>query len=96
MHSHNSDTIPQNVEILALQALAYLARNEKYLSRFLSLTGTDLGTLQAIAQDRETLANVLDFMLSDERLLLEWCEADQLDPQAIGPARRQLPGFVAY
>ena len=96
MHSHNSDTIPQNVEILALQALAYLARNEKYLSRFLSLTGTDLGTLQAIAQDRETLANVLDFMLSDERLLLEWCEADQLHPHAVATARRQLPGFDAY
>jgi hypothetical protein len=96
MQSHNSDTISQTGEIFALQALAFLVQHEKHLSRFLMLTGTDLGTLRTNAQDQQTLANVLDFMLSDERLLLEWCEADQLHPHAVATARRQLPGFDAY
>jgi hypothetical protein len=38
------------------------------------------------------LAGILDFMLSDEPLLLSFCEEQNIAPTLIVQARRALPG----
>jgi hypothetical protein len=80
----------EGAEILALQALGWLAGQEERMSRFLALSGLDLGTLRAEADSRDTQRAVLDFILSDEELLLDFCEMAQIAPKALPAYRHRL------
>ena len=79
-------------QVLALQALAFLASDDDRLERFLSLTGIEPGSLRGLAQDPAGLGAVLDYLLGWEPLLLEFAEAYELKPESIAVARRKLPG----
>jgi len=80
----------EGAEILALQALGWLAGEEDRLARFLGLSGLDLGTLRDVAGNRETQRAVLDFLLSDEDLLLDFCEMAQISPKSFPLYRHRL------
>jgi hypothetical protein len=80
----------EGAEILALQALGWLAGDQDRLSRFLALTGLDPATLRALADSRDTARAVMDFLLSDEELLLDFCEIAQIRPQDFPVYRRRL------
>ena len=80
----------EGAEILALQALGWLAGDEDRLSRFLALSGLDGATLREMAGSREAARAVLDFLLSDEALLLDFCEIAQIPPAAFPAYRRRL------
>ena len=79
-------------EVIALQALGFLARDPVRLERFLTLTGIDVETLKRHAGEPELLAGVLDHLLGDESLLFLFCEAEGLEPAGLRLARRGLPG----
>ena len=79
-------------EVIALQALAFLAADSGRLERFLALSGLDGATLRARAGEPELLAAVLDHVLGDESLLFVFCETGNLPPDAPRQARRALPG----
>jgi hypothetical protein len=81
---------PEGAEILALQALGWLAGDEDRMARFLALSGLDLGTLRDVADSRDTARAVLDFLLSDEALLLDFCEIAAIDPRQFPAYRRGL------
>lgn len=81
-----------HAETLALQALAYIAQDDKLLTRLLALTGLGLDDLKAAAARPETLAGVLDFLLQDEATLLAFCEASEIAPEMPARARSSLPG----
>lgn len=83
---------PDDAETIALQALGFLADDPQRVSRFLSLTGTDPGQLRAEAKNRDFQVATLDYMLSDESLLLSFCQEAGIDPIAIGPAHALLSG----
>ena len=85
-------TPPPDPEILALQALAFLAADEDRLTRFLGLTGITPETLRQIAHDPAGLGAVLDYLLGWEPLLLEFAGEIAVKPEAIAMARRKLPG----
>jgi hypothetical protein len=80
----------EGAEILALQALGWLAGDETRLSRFLALSGLDPATLRAVADTRDTARAVMDFLLSDEDLLLDFCEIAQIRPQDFPAYRNRL------
>lgn len=80
----------EGAEILALQALGWLASDENRLSRFLALSGLDGTTLRAEAASRDTARAVLDFLLADEALLLDFCEIAQIPPKAFPAYRNRL------
>jgi len=80
------------VEILALKALTYLASLDEMMDRFSGLTGMAQGDIVERAGDPEMLAGILDFYLSDEALLTEFCDAFEIDPEAPARARAALPG----
>jgi hypothetical protein len=83
-------------ETVALQALAYLAGDEERLQRFLLLTGLTIEDVKARAQDSGFLSGVLDHLLSDESLLLEFAEEAAIEPGSIMMARRRFPGVSEY
>ncbi|HEY2032616.1 MAG TPA: DUF3572 domain-containing protein [Rhizomicrobium sp.] len=83
---------PANAEIIALKGLGFLANSGAPMDRFLAITGTDPGELRHRAEEPEFLAAVMDFFLSDEVLLTNFCEDASIDPQDIQIARQALPG----
>lgn len=85
---------PDQATTLAIRALAFLASDDDALGRFLGTTGMDPAELRAGADDPVVLAGVLDFLLSEEPLLLQFCAEARLRPEEPQRARVQLPGFM--
>ena len=82
----------ETAEIVALQALAWLAANDELLPIFLGSTGAGLGDLAGAAQSVEFLASVLDFLLMDDEWIIACCDALGLSYEALRNARVALPG----
>ncbi len=82
----------EQAEIIALQALGWLAGNEELLPVFLGATGADGADLRARAGDAEFLASVLDFLLMDDQWVLECTSAIAEPPESLMRARMYLPG----
>ncbi len=77
---------------VAQDALIWLAGQPDAMSRFLAATGADPADLRAGGSDPEFLGFLLDFLMSDEALLLEFCESNSCPPTLPGRARAALPG----
>ena len=83
---------PERAEITALQALGFLAADEDRLARFLAASGIDAAALREQAGSRDLAVAILDFMLSDEVLLLEFCDHESIDPRNMLRMRHILGG----
>jgi hypothetical protein len=77
-------------ETLALKGLAYLVRSAEALERFVAISGLDAASLRARAGEPELLTAVLDFMLTDEQLLMAFCDDESLDARQVHMARHVL------
>jgi hypothetical protein len=77
-------------EIVAIQALAFIAQDQDRLGRFLAITGMGPAEIRDAARDRHFLAGVLDYVAGDEALLVQFASYAGLDPATIGIARRAL------
>jgi hypothetical protein len=82
-------------EAIALQALVYLAEEPSRLARFLGLTGLEPASLRQAADSPETLAAVLEHVLQDESMLLEFTANRGLSPESVAPAYALLAGASA-
>jgi len=82
----------ENAEILALEALSWLAGHEGGLERFLAASGSDVDTLLGTAGNPDTARALLEFLLANEDLLLAFCEATSTKTLAVHAALRQLDG----
>lgn len=82
----------QEAEALAVSLLGFLAQDPQRLGPFLAATGLGPGTLRAAATEPDFLVSLLDYALADERLLVAFSEAQDLDPSLIGQARLTLGG----
>ncbi|MHA1545962.1 MAG: DUF3572 domain-containing protein [Alphaproteobacteria bacterium] len=76
---------PDDAMTTAAQALRFLASDPDRLARFFSMTGLELESIANAAGDVTFLAGVLDHLLTDEAMVLEFCENLSLPPQT--PAR---------
>ena len=81
---------PEKAEILALEALAWLAGKPDGIARFLTISGLDAADLRRAVGDRDLLGSVLDFLLVNEPLLLEFCQDASILSKAIHMARHAL------
>lgn len=79
-------------QVLALQALAWLAADEDRIGPFLAQSGIALGELRSRAGEAEVLAAVLDFLLGDEALVLGFAAEAGIKPEEVPLARASLPG----
>ena len=79
-------------EMLAVEALSFLAGEPGRLAGFLAATGIDAGAIRDAANAPGFLAGVLEHMLADENLVLAFADSAGIDPAAIARARATLGG----
>jgi hypothetical protein len=77
-------------EIVAVQALSFIAGEPERLGVFLAETGIGPETLRSAAADPHFLASVLDFILRDDATVKAFAAASELDPATIAAAREVL------
>jgi len=87
-----TQTHADEAEILAINALGFLASDGERLQRFMDLSGLDVAAIRAGAANPAFLGGILDHLLADESLLLIFAEEQQLRPERISDLRRKLPG----
>src|SRR5947207_9940396 len=76
-------------EIVAIQALSFVAGDPERLGVFLAETGIGPETLRSAAADPRFLAGVLDFVLRDDATVKAFAAASELDPTTIAGARER-------
>ena len=82
MQSASSDS----AQSLAVSALTFIAADPDRLSRFLGLTGLGPDNLRTAAADPEFLGSVLDYLVADEKLLVEFAADAGLKPETVARA----------
>lgn len=55
-------------------------------------SGVDVTTLRARAAESDFLVAVLDFLMANEELLVDFCETRRIDPKAVQMAVHILGG----
>jgi Protein of unknown function (DUF3572) len=87
-----SSAAREPAEMLAIQALSFIAEEPERLNGLLSATGLTLNRLRESANQPDFLAGVLEHMLADESLLLAFADSAGIDPAAVARARNALGG----
>lgn len=85
-------TNPQDAETLALNVLGFLAESPEAMERLVIQSGLDLTTIRKRAADRDFLAAVVDFLMTNEELLVDFCESRRIDARRVHMAAHQLGG----
>ena len=88
--------ISANAETIALKALTFIAGDEELLGPFLGASGCSLADLRASAQDPAFLGGVLDFLLQEDKRILDFCQSEGLNPADLIRARHALPGSPGF
>ncbi len=84
----------EEAEILAVRALGFLAEHRERVEGFVRMTGVAVDDLKDHASDPGYLGAVLDYLLADERYLLEFTERVGIAPELPYAARRKLEGTI--
>jgi Protein of unknown function (DUF3572) len=87
-----SSAAREAAEMLAIQALAFIAEEPQRLNALLNATGLTLESLRESASAPGFLAGVLDHMLADESLLMAFADSTAIEPADIARARGALGG----
>ena len=77
-------------EIVAIQALNFIAGDPERLGLFLAETGIGPQNLRSAAADPRFLASVLDFVLRDDATVKAFATAAELHPTNVAAAREVL------
>jgi uncharacterized protein DUF3572 len=80
----------QTAEMLAVQALAFIAEDETRLSSFVAATGTAPQSIRDAAREPNFLAGVLEHILADENLLIAFADTVAIDPAEAARAHQAL------
>lgn len=82
-------------EAVAIEALAFIAGDPERLDRFLALTGLGPESLRQAANEPGFLLGVLDHVMADERLLVEFARQREMTPEDVVRSRARLAGRPA-
>ena len=82
----------KSAELLSLQALEWLAADGDRINGFLVMTGADASAIAANAQGPAFLGSVLDYLLTEDAMVIAFCDSCGLPYDAPMRARAALPG----
>jgi Protein of unknown function (DUF3572) len=77
-------------EIVAVQALSFIAGDPERLGLFLAESGIGPETLRTAAADPRFLSSVLDFVMRDDATVKAFASVSQLHPTNIAAAHEAL------
>ena len=80
-------------EIVAIQALSFIAGQPERLGIFLAESGLGPETLRSAASDPQFLVSVLDFILRDDETVKAFSASSEHHPTTIAAAREALAEF---
>ncbi len=80
----------ETAEMLAVQALAFIAEDADRLGGFIASSGIAVASIRNAAADPDFLAGVLEHMLADESLLIAFADSAGIDPADVTRARHKL------
>ncbi|MGB6283770.1 MAG: DUF3572 domain-containing protein [Xanthobacteraceae bacterium] len=80
----------QTAEMLAVQALAFIAEDDGRLSGFVASTGIAVQSIRDAAREPNFLAGLLEHVLADENLLIAFAASAGIDPAEVARARQAL------
>ena len=81
-----------DAQTYALTALGWLSGQDDLFGNFLGFTGSNLESMKENVEEAGYLISVLDFLMMDDRWVLNCCESTGLDPTEMRLARLALPG----
>lgn len=82
----------EKAETVALQALVWILEDDELTTRFLGMSGADPQMLRQNADSAEVLCSVMDFILTEDKMVLEFAGAVNVPPETVVAARHSLPG----
>jgi Protein of unknown function (DUF3572) len=94
MMGGRKDLTTEDAELLAIEALGFLAGDDERLGRFLAVTGIGPETLRAAAAQKSFLAQVLGYLMQDESLLLAFSADQSILPDRVAASHRRLSGHT--
>ena len=77
---------------MAVTALGFIAGDGERLGRFLAITGIGPESIRAAAREPDFLLGVLDYLVSDEPLLVAFAKENGFEPEHVARARDVLAG----
>ncbi len=77
-------------EMIAIAALGFLSEDPARLARFLDITGLNPATLRKAAGEPRFLGSVLDYLMTDESLMLAFSASTGMAPESIATASASL------
>ncbi len=86
----------KSAETLAAQALAWVAEDVNRLGAFMAMTGAAPADLARNIGQPAFLASVLDFLLTEDALVIGFCDTRGLPYTAPMQARAALPGGMPW
>jgi len=81
-----------SAELVAINALGWMAQQDDLLMAFLNQTGAGLDDVKARATDPEFLASVLDFLMMNDDWVTGFCDTQNLPYNDVYIIRQSLPG----
>jgi hypothetical protein len=80
----------ESAELLAVQALTFIAKDEARMHAFLGATGLEPDQIRAAARHDGFFAGVLEHILDNESLLVAFADSTGINPAEIARARVAL------
>lgn len=82
----------EQAELLAIQALSWMASDDEIFHGFLGATGADASDLRERAADPHFLGAVLDYLMQQDDWVIGFARAANIPPQQVMEIRQSLPG----
>jgi Protein of unknown function (DUF3572) len=82
----------ESAQVIALQALAWIAGDAEVMQSFMAATGADAGDIPLRAQEVDFQGAILDFILMDDDWVIRFCDAVGLAYTTPMAARMVLQG----
>jgi hypothetical protein len=80
----------ERAKAFAIDALLYLTNDQEQMTRFLTETGFDPADLRRMTHDPGFTTAMLDYLCSNESLLVAFAAAHAIDPSEVETARQVL------
>lgn len=82
----------KSAAFIAIKSLAYISQSPEEIAKFISTTGIEPTDIIRLKENLKFLGGVLDFLSSDESLLLAFCSSEDIPPEGVEAARQKLIG----